>query len=105
VALRVFYIPFASKQLGARSLQIPRHGRQLGARGRCAGRVGGVARDGGLSASRRVQRFAFDAAFGGGAPQAAVYAEVAPVVTSVLDGFNVCIFACAPAAPLWFKQP
>jgi hypothetical protein len=65
-----------------------------------AGRVGGVARDGGLSASRRVQRFAFDTAFGSGAAQAAVYAEVAPVVTSVLDGFNVCIFACAPAAPL-----
>ena len=37
-------------------------------------------------------RFAFDAAFGPGT-QAQLYQEVEPVVTSVLDGYNVCIFA------------
>lgn len=58
-----------------------------------AARVGGIAKDGGLSASRRLQRFTFDASFGSAATQAAVYAEVAPVVTSVLDAYNVCIFA------------
>ncbi|KAK9846394.1 hypothetical protein WJX81_002948 [Elliptochloris bilobata] len=57
------------------------------------GRVGGIAKDGSLSTSKRLQRFTFDASFGGAAPQAAVYAEVAPVVTSVLDAYNVCIFA------------
>ena len=56
-------------------------------------RVGGIAKEGGLSSSRRLQRFTFDASFGGAAAQAAVYAEVAPVVTSVLDAYNVCIFA------------
>ena len=59
----------------------------------CCARVGGVAKDGGLSNSRRLQRFTFDASFGGAAAQAAVYAEVASVVASVLDAYNVCIFA------------
>ena len=37
--------------------------------------------------------FTFDAAFGPASTQAQLFAEVQPVVTSVLDGYNVCIFA------------
>lgn len=39
------------------------------------------------------KRFAFDAVYGEGTLQQAVYEDTAPVVTSVLDGYNVCIFA------------
>lgn len=35
----------------------------------------------------------FDRVFGGRSGQAEVYAEVSPLVTSVLDGYRVCIFA------------
>ena len=52
-----------------------------------------MAKEGGLSTSKKTLRFTLDAAFGPGASQAAVYAQAAPVVTSVLDGYNVCIFA------------
>ncbi|XP_059442530.1 kinesin-like protein KIN-14Q isoform X4 [Corylus avellana] len=37
--------------------------------------------------------FKFDAVFGHQATQADVFQDTAPFVTSVLDGFNVCIFA------------
>ena len=39
------------------------------------------------------KRFVFDAVYGEGTLQQAVYEDTAPVVTSVLDGYNVCIFA------------
>ena len=48
----------------------------------------------GVTVSReKRKRFAFDAVYGEGTLQQAVYEDTAPVVTSVLDGYNVCIFA------------
>lgn len=41
----------------------------------------------------RDKTWEFDEVFGLSATQAQVYAEVSPLVTSVLDGYNVCIFA------------
>jgi kinesin family protein C2/C3 len=37
--------------------------------------------------------FKFDRVFNPEADQAEVFADTSPVVMSVLDGFNVCIFA------------
>ena len=39
------------------------------------------------------QAFDFDRAFPPGASQAEVFEDVSPLVTSALDGYNVCIFA------------
>ncbi|KAF9606404.1 hypothetical protein IFM89_025093 [Coptis chinensis] len=39
------------------------------------------------------KQFKFDHVFGPGDNQEAVFTQTSPVVTSVLDGFNVCIFA------------
>eukprot|EP00656_Telonema_subtile_P051544 TRINITY_DN6958_c0_g1_i3.p1 TRINITY_DN6958_c0_g1~~TRINITY_DN6958_c0_g1_i3.p1 ORF type:complete len:580 (+),score=132.77 TRINITY_DN6958_c0_g1_i3:1380-3119(+) len=39
------------------------------------------------------RRFEFDQVLGPSSTQATVYATVAPLVASVLDGYNVCIFA------------
>lgn len=36
----------------------------------------------------------FDEVFGLESTQAQVFSEVSGLVTSMLDGFNVCIFAC-----------
>lgn len=40
-----------------------------------------------------VERFGFQRCFGPEATQEAVFEEVAPLVSSVMDGFNACIFA------------
>ena len=45
------------------------------------------------NAKGMVKNFEFDKVFGPEFDQAAVFAETAPLCTSVLDGFNVCIFA------------
>ena len=50
---------------------------------RLTGRAGGA----------KHSRFTFDAVFGPTASQDDVYTEAAPVVTSVLDGYHVCMFA------------
>ncbi|KIY48881.1 kinesin-domain-containing protein, partial [Fistulina hepatica ATCC 64428] len=42
---------------------------------------------------REVYNFAFDRVFEPECAQANVFAEVAPLATSVVDGYNVCIFA------------
>ncbi|KAK9820101.1 hypothetical protein WJX72_006155 [[Myrmecia] bisecta] len=57
------------------------------------GRVGGMAKGGGLSGKEKRLRFNFDAVYGGNSRQDAIFEDTAPVVTSVLDGYNVCIFA------------
>ncbi|GBF90584.1 ATP binding microtubule motor protein [Raphidocelis subcapitata] len=44
-------------------------------------------------ASGRAREFEFDAVFGPGADQAAVFEEARPLVRSCADGFNACIFA------------
>ena len=48
--------------------------------------------------SRHV-RFEFDAVFNPMSTQDDVYAEAAPVVTSVLDGYHVCMFAYGGPLP------
>ena len=53
-------------------------------------------------------RFEFDAVFGPTSTQDDVYAETAPVVTSVLDGYHVCMFAYgtpAPSLPMGSAHP
>ena len=40
-----------------------------------------------------VQAFEFDRVFGPESTQEQVFGDVAQLVTSVLDGYNVCIFA------------
>jgi hypothetical protein len=44
-------------------------------------------------ATKRTQTFDFDRVFGDQSSQDQVFEEVRPVLTSVLDGFHVCIFA------------
>lgn len=43
---------------------------------------------------QKEREWEFDQTFGFDASQEEVYVEVSPLVTSVLDGYNVCIFAC-----------
>ncbi|CAN0357737.1 unnamed protein product, partial [Discosporangium mesarthrocarpum] len=42
---------------------------------------------------RRRKAWEFDQVFDMGSTQEQIYAEVAPLVVSVLDGYNACIFA------------
>jgi kinesin family member C2/C3 len=56
-------------------------------------RVGGLVREAGVAGNQRVQRFTFDAVFGPDARQDDIYTDAAPVITSVMDGYNVCMFA------------
>ena len=62
---------------------------------RLTGRAGG---------SRHV-RFDFDAVFGPTATQDDVYLEAAPVITSVLDGYHVCMFAYGDAPAFFSAKP
>lgn len=39
-------------------------------------------------------RFEFDRVLPPGTPQESVFEAVQPLIISVLDGYNVCIFAC-----------
>ena len=48
---------------------------------------------GGQAAKAKSNTFSYDAVFGCDSSQEEVFAEVQPVVTSVMDGYNVCIFA------------
>jgi Microtubule binding len=43
---------------------------------------------------QREKTWEFDEVFGLDSTQDQVYAEVSGLITSVLDGYNVCIFAC-----------
>ena len=52
-------------------------------------------------AAPRATEFGFNRIFGPGATQAEVFAEFAGLTESVLDGFSVCIFACAPLLRAW----
>ena len=61
--------------------------------GSCSFRIGGTGRSGVLSTAQKAYHFSFDAVFGPGATQEEVFADAAPVVASVLDGYSVCIFA------------
>lgn len=45
------------------------------------------------SATTRTQTFDFDRVFDEHSSQAQIFEEVEPVLTSVLDGYHVCIFA------------
>jgi Kinesin motor domain len=56
-------------------------------------RPASIFRDGKAGASQKVQRFTFDAVYGPQASQDAIYRDAAPVITSVMDGYNVCMFA------------
>ncbi|GAB2277497.1 Kinesin-like protein KIN-14S [Dionaea muscipula] len=46
-----------------------------------------------VSSDSSKKQFKFDHVFGPQATQEAVFAQTSPIVTSVLDGYNVCIFA------------
>ncbi|GAB4835832.1 hypothetical protein Ancab_000748 [Ancistrocladus abbreviatus] len=46
-----------------------------------------------ISADSSKKQFKFDHVFGPTDSQEAVFAQTSPIVTSVLDGYNVCIFA------------
>ena len=49
---------------------------------------------GGTAASKaKSSTYSYDAVYEPGSSQQAVFADVEPVVTSVMDGYNVCIFA------------
>lgn len=52
-----------------------------------------ICRDGRSGNMHRAQRYSFDAVYGPEATQDAVYADASPVITSVMDGYNVCMFA------------
>lgn len=43
--------------------------------------------------ARKVHAFTYDAVFGPESTQEEIFADAAGVVSSVLDGYNVCIFA------------
>ena len=43
--------------------------------------------------ARKNHEFTFDAVFGPESSQEEVFADAAPVVSSVLDGYSVCVFA------------
>lgn len=45
------------------------------------------------SAKTKSSTFSYDAVYEPGSSQEAVFSDVEPVVTSVMDGYNVCIFA------------
>eukprot|EP01006_Ploeotia_vitrea_P052275 TRINITY_DN67666_c13_g2_i3.p1 TRINITY_DN67666_c13_g2~~TRINITY_DN67666_c13_g2_i3.p1 ORF type:complete len:637 (-),score=45.50 TRINITY_DN67666_c13_g2_i3:207-2117(-) len=47
---------------------------------------------------RQTRKFEFDCCFGPSCTQTDVYAEVKPLAMSVLDGYNVCIFAYGQTA-------
>ena len=47
----------------------------------------------GRAGGSRHSRFEYDAVFGPNHTQDDIYAEAAPVITSVLDGYHVCMFA------------
>ena len=49
---------------------------------------------GGTKASKaRSNKYSYDAVYEAGNSQESVFADVEPIVTSVMDGYNVCIFA------------
>lgn len=52
-----------------------------------------VGRGGAVASKARSNSYSYDAVYEAGSSQEAVFADVEPVVTSVMDGYNVCIFA------------
>eukprot|EP00884_Botryococcus_braunii_P023506 jgi/Botrbrau1/983/Bobra.114_1s0023.1 len=52
-----------------------------------------IFREGRAGNTQRVQRFTFDAVYGPQSSQDAIYRDASPVITSVMDGYNVCMFA------------
>ena len=59
-------------------------------------RIGGEGQMTGLAAdlpAHKSHTFTFDAVFGTASSQEEVFADAAPIVSSVLDGYSVCIFA------------
>ncbi len=50
------------------------------------------------------QAFDFDRAFTPEASQTEVFEDVSPLVTSALDGYNVCIFAYGQTGAPWWQQ-
>lgn len=56
----------------------------------CKCRVG---RGGAAASKARSNSYSYDAVYEAGSSQECVFADVEPVVTSVMDGYNVCIFA------------
>jgi hypothetical protein len=56
-------------------------------------RAGGNLTERGGAKELRKKSFSFDKVFGPTASQQDVFVELQPIVTSCLDGYNVCIFA------------
>ena len=46
-----------------------------------------------MALKARSNRYSYDAVYEAGSSQESVFADVEPIVTSVMDGYNVCIFA------------
>lgn len=52
-----------------------------------------MGRSGTVASKARSNRYSYDAVYEADSSQENVFADVEPVVTSVMDGYNVCIFA------------
>ena len=52
-----------------------------------------MGRGGTVALKARSNSYSYDVVYEAGSSQECVFADVEPVVTSVMDGYNVCIFA------------
>lgn len=52
-----------------------------------------VVRGGTASSKLKSSTYSYDAVYEPGSSQESVFGDVEPVVTSAMDGYNVCIFA------------